>query len=504
MIIKNEWYNNNNNKRHCYNKDYEEKNWCTNSADNFEKFTTDEGVPIQDDSNSLTVGENGPVLLEDVQLIEKLAHFDRERIPERVVHAKGAGAHGYFEVKNCMSKYTNAKVFHNKGKKIPVFTRFSTVIGSKGSADTARDPRGFAVKFYTEEGNYDIVGNHLPVFFIRDAMQFADMVHAFKPSPTSNVMDKNRFWDFITSHPESTHMITWVFSDLGTIKSFRTIEGFGVNTYVWVNSIGHRRLVKYHWKPFLGVKTIDRHEAEMLAGIDPDVATRDLYNALEKGDHVKFDLYVQIMEYEHINKLDFDPEDATKLWPEDKFPLMMVGTMTLDKNPCNFFLETEQVAFCPANIIPGVELSNDKLLQGRAFAYHDTQRHRLGANFTQLQINMPNVHVNNNEQDGQMRYFAKEGHINYNQNNMPTKEGLGCYKVKEGCKIRKGIIKTNDFKQAGERYRSLSKIEKEHLIDNIVSDMYEVDETIQRKAVENFLKADKDFGEKVKKGFGLR
>ncbi|MGL5245858.1 MAG: catalase, partial [Sarcina sp.] len=298
-----EYVHNNHMKNQCnnHNKDY------YNEQDNDDSITTNQGVSVEDDSNSLTVGSDGPVLLEDVQLIEKLAHFDRERIPERVVHAKGAGAYGYFEVKNCMSKYTKAKVFHKTGKKTPLFIRFSTVIGSKGSADTARDPRGVAIKFYTEQGNYDIVGNHIPVFFIRDSIKFADMVHAFKPSPVNNVMDKNRFWDFITSNPESTHMITWLFSDLGTIKSFRHIEGFGVNTYVWVDDLGHRRLIKYHWKPRLGLKTIDRHEAEMLAGIDPDVAVNDLYNALEKGEEVKYDLHVQMMEYNEVDSLDFNP-----------------------------------------------------------------------------------------------------------------------------------------------------------------------------------------------------
>ncbi|MPQ45086.1 catalase [Clostridium tarantellae] len=470
-------------------------------------LTTNGGVPVEDDGNSLTVGPNGPVLLDDIQLIEKLAHFDRERIPERVVHAKGAGAYGNFEVKNSMKKYTKAKVFDTVGKITPVFARFSEVVGSKGSADTARDPRGFAVKFYSEDGNYDIAGNDIPVFFIRDAIKFPDMVHSFKASPDSNTPDLNRFWDFISSNPESTHMITWLYSDMGTVKSYRTMRGSSVNTYVWVNDEGHRVLIKYHWKPLLGEHYVDRHEAARLAGTDPDVAVNDLFNTLAKGETVKYDLYVQMMEYDQVDGLDFNPEDATKTWPEDKFPLTMIGTMTLDKNPTNYFLETEQAAFCPANIVPGVEISNDKLLQGRVFSYHDTQRHRLGPNFTQIPINMPKVQVNNNQQDGSMRMEAKEGHINYNQSpsfgvSANTSSTMGQYV--QGNVQKHVITKTDDFAQAGERYRAMSTMEKDHLIDNIVSDMVNVKEEIQRKAIENFTKADKEFGQRVKDGLGLK
>ncbi|MGL5245587.1 MAG: catalase, partial [Sarcina sp.] len=273
-------------------------------TDKDSKITTNGGVPVEDDGNSLTVGPNGPDLLQDMQLIEKLAHFDRERIPERVVHAKGAGAHGFFETKHSMKKYTKAKLFDTVGKVTPLFARFSEVVGSKGSADTARDPRGFAVKFYTEDGNYDIAGNDIPVFFIRDAIKFPDMVHSFKPSPDSNTTDLNRFWDFISSNPESTHMITWLYSDMGTVKSYRTMRGSSVNTYVWVNDKGHRVLIKYHWKPLAGEHYIDRHEALELAGTDPDVAVNDFFNTLAKGDTVKFDLYVQMMEYDQVDALD--------------------------------------------------------------------------------------------------------------------------------------------------------------------------------------------------------
>lgn len=280
-------------------------------------LTTNQGVPVSDNQNSLTVGERGPVLLQDVHLIEKLAHFDRERIPERVVHAKGAGAHGYFQVYKSMAKYTCAKFLQDSQKKTPVFVRFSTVVGARGSADTARDPRGFAVKFYTEDGNYDLVGNNLPVFFIRDAIKFTDMVHSFKPAPDTNIPTSSsansRFWDFISLTPESTHMITWLFSDRGTVKSFRKMEGFGVNTYQWVNAEGKAVYVKYHWKPMAGVETIDRHESTRLAGEDPDIATRDLYETIAIEKTVEFELYVQIMEIADELKQAFDPLMPQKL-----------------------------------------------------------------------------------------------------------------------------------------------------------------------------------------------
>ena len=287
-------------------------------------LTTNQGVPVTDNQNSLTVGERGPVLLQDVQFIEKMAHFDRERIPERVVHAKGAGAHGYFQVHQSMKPYTKAKFLQDPEKKTPVFVRFSTVTGGRGSADTVRDPRGFAVKFYTEDGNYDLVGNNLPVFFIRDAIKFPDMVHAFKGAPDTNMPSAssahNRFWDFISLTPESTHMITWLFSDRGTPKSYRMQEGFGVNTYVWVNAKGKAVYVKYHWKPKLGVQNLDRHEATRLAGVDPDYLTRDLHDAIARGEEVEYELNVQMMDIADELKQDFDPLDPTKTWPERQVP----------------------------------------------------------------------------------------------------------------------------------------------------------------------------------------
>ena len=476
-------------------------------------LTTNQGVPVTDNQNSLTVGERGPVLLQDVHLIEKLAHFDRERIPERVVHAKGAGTHGYFQVYKSMAKYTCAKFLQDPKKQTPVFVRFSTVVGARGSADTARDPRGFAVKFYTEEGNYDLVGNNLPVFFIRDAIKFPDMVHAFKPAPDTNIPTSSsansRFWDFISLTPESTHMIIWLFSDRGTPKSYRMMEGFGVNTFKWVNKDGKAAYVKYHWKPKLGVHSFDRHEAARLAGVDPDYITRDLWDTIATGEKVEYELNVQLMNIADELKQSFDPLDPTKAWPEDKFRLMPVGKMVLNRNPQNYFAEVEQAAFCPATLVPGIEFSADKLLQGRTFSYNDTQRYRLGPNYLQLPINHPIVPVNNNQRDGFMQIGLFSGPVNYEPNTlaggMPKEASAiptSVYPV-EGEVIRRKISLTNDFEQAGEKYRSMSKMDQNHLIDNIVDSLGKADKPIQRLMVGHFTKADSKLGKRITVGLKL-
>lgn len=478
-------------------------------------LTTNQGIPVADNQNSLTVGERGPVLLQDVQMIEKLAHFDRERIPERVVHAKGAGAHGYFQAYRSMAQFTKASFLQDPERQTPIFVRFSTVVGAKGSADTLRDPRGFAVKFYTEEGNYDLVGNNLPVFFIRDAIKFPDMVHSFKPAPENNIPTSSsansRFWDFISLTPESTHMITWLFSDRGTIRSYRTMEGFGVNTYKWVNAAGKAVYVKYHWKPAAGIHTIDRHEATRLAGEDPDIATRDLYDTIASGQTVEFELNVQIMEIADELKQDFDPLDATKTWPEDRFPLIPVGKMVLNRNPENFFAETEQAAFCPASVVPGIEFSADKLLQGRTFSYADTQRYRLGANYLQLPINRPRVPVYNNQRDGAMQYGPYGGGtVNYEPNSLaggnPHEASVAHPEVYhlDGDTVRQKIHLANDFTQAGERYRSLDKTDQDHLIDNITSSLGHAEVAIQERMAVNLAKADPELGRRVREGLGLQ
>jgi catalase len=480
---------------------------------NEKHLTTNQGLPISDNQNSLTVGERGPVLLQDVHFIEKMAHFDRERIPERVVHAKGTGAHGYFQVYKSMAAYTKATFLQDPEKKTPVFVRFSTVTGGRGSADTVRDPRGFAVKFYTEEGNYDLVGNNLPVFFIRDAIKFPDMVHAFKGAPDSNIPSSSSshdsFWDFISLTPESTHMIIWLFSDRGTPKSFRMMEGFGVNTYKWVNAEGKAICVKYHWKPKLGVQTLDRHEATKLAGEDPDYLVRDLRNAIANGQDVEFELFVQLMQIEDELKQDFDPLDPTKTWPEDKFPLMQVGKMVLNKNPDNFFVEVEQAAFCPASIVPGIEFSADKLLQGRTFSYGDTQRHRLGPNYLQIEVNRPTVEVNNSQRDGAMQMGKYSGPVNYEPASIdggaPMESPVGTQStfLVGGEVAQKKISNTNDFQQAEAKYLSLSKTDQEHLIDNLIADLTPIQQKIQERVIVNLTKANSELGKTVAKGLKL-
>jgi catalase len=478
------------------------------------QLTTDQCVPVSDNQNSLTVGERGPGLLQDVHLVEKLAHFDRERIPERVVHAKGAGAHGYFQVHKSMAKYTSAKFLQDPKKKTPVFVRFSTVVGPRGSADTARDPRGFAVKFYTEDGNYDLVGLNFPVFFIRDAIKFPDMIHAFKPSPDTNMPTSSpansRFWDFISLTPESTHMITWLFSDRGTVKSYRTMEGFGVNTFRWVDAEGRAVYVKYHWKPKAGAQAIDRHEAARLAGEDPDIATRDLHDTIASGKTVEYELKVQVMEIADELKQDFDPLDATKTWPEDRFPLIPVGKLVLDRNPENYFAEVEQSAFGVPSLVPGIEFSADKLLQGRIFSYPDTQRHRLGANYQQLPVNRPQTPVDDNERDGAMQYAPYGGgRVNYEPNTLAggsPHEAPGAattHEHLEGDMSRRKISVTNDFGQAGARYRSLDKVDRDHLVGNIVDALGKADKPIQQRMVGNLAKADPGLGKRVAKELNL-
>lgn len=465
---------------------------------NLRRITGNTGAPAQNDNHTLTVGQNGPALLKDTYFLEKMAHFDRERIPERVVHANGTGAFGCFKTTHSMEEYTTADLFSQEGRITPVFVRFSTVIGSRGSADTLRDPRGFAVKFYTEEGNLDIVGNHLPVFFIRDAIKFPDLIHSLKPAPDSGVRDPLRFWDFYTQTPEATHMITWVYSDLGTVKSFRMIDGFGVNTYVWKNAKGERFYVKYHFVSCQGVQTIDRREAERLAGSDPDVAKKDLYRTLASGKTADWEFCVQLLPVCKAEDLPFDPLDDTKTWPQDLFPLHRVGTMTLSRNFENQFAQVEQAAFCPANTVPGIELSEDKMLAGRGFAYADTQRHRIGPNFDQLPINAPRSEVCNFQQDGAMRLAYRKGAVNYSPSSCTLGQCMPVQPVEskaytalysQGAQVRESIDKQENFKQAGERFRGMTKQEQEHLVDNIAVELCLANDYITAKTLEYFKRA---------------
>lgn len=476
--------------------------------DNKLRLTTNQGVPVGDNQNSRTAGQHGPTLLEDYHLIEKLAHFDRERIPERVVHARGAGAHGVFVVENSMKKYTKAHFLQEKGRETPVFVRFSTVIHSKGSPETVRDPRGFATKFYTKEGNYDIVGNHLPVFFIRDAIKFPDMVHSLKPAPDTNIQDPDRYWDFMSLTPESTHMLTWLFSDLGIPANYRQMEGFGVHAFKWVNDKGEVVYVKYHWKPLQGVKTLTAEEAAEIQARDFQHATRDLYEAIERGDYPVWDLYVQIMPPADFDKLDFDPLDPTKVWPEDAYPLIKVGKMTLNRNPQNFFAEVEQSAFSPSATVPGIEPSEDKLLQGRLFSYPDTQRHRLGPNYLNIPINCPYAPVRNYQRDGFMQTKQNPSPINYEPNRYEdTPKESPAYVESEtplaGYATRRKIDRTNDFKQAGERYRTYSKELQDSLVKNLVNDLKQVHQKTKLLAICNFFRADRELGARLAEGLGV-
>lgn len=430
------------------------------------------------EESSLTAGKNGPVLLQDVRLIDKLSRFVREIIPERVVFAKGTGAHGYFRVYMPMSDFTKAAFLQSPDKKTPVFVRFSTMTGSKGSADTLRDVRGFAVKFYTTEGNYDLLSTSLPVFYIRDAIQFPELMHALKPSPSTNLIEPARFWKYISETPETTHMATWLFSDNGTMKSYRHMEGYSVNTYVWESSNGQRHLVRYHWKPLLGVKNITRQEAEFLAGFDPDAAARDLCDSLDRGELTEYELSVQLIPFEKQDQFDFDPLDATKIWPENKIPLFKVGKLTLNKATENYLEEVEKAAYSPANIVPGIDFSFDRLLQGSIFASLDAERHRLGSNYEQFPIN-------------QTKYNPVPAAA---QSRMPAAVHV------QGYVERSRAVKGDDFTQAGERYRTMSPKEQDHLADNIIDHLMFVDDKIQQKVVGYFSEADKEFGARIARG----
>ncbi len=467
-------------------------------------FMTDSlGRPIPNDNNSLTVSRNGPTLLEDVQQIDKLAHFNRERIPERVVHAKGAGAFGCFKPYQSMSRYTMADFLQSSDTVTKVFVRFSTVIGSKGSADTVRDPRGFAVKFYTSQGIYDIVGNDLPVFFIRDSIKFPDVIHSLKPSPDTNLTDPQRFWDFVSLSPEATHMIAWLYSDRGTIKDYAHVDGFGVNTYVWVNRSGERFYIKYHFKTMMGIETISREEAHKLAGENPNIAVQNLYEHIKCGNYPRYELCIQMMRPCDADSLRFDPLDDTKTWPENQFPLYKVGMMTLNENPVDFFAQVEQAAFCPGNIVPGVEFSADKMLQGRSFAYLDTQRYRIGSNFAELPVNRSVSPVDNNQRDGSMTYKINPNPINYSPNSLnnnfprPANIPVPPPTFAQGRIVRQSIAKEENFYQAGEHYRSLSECEQDTLSDNIAVELYLCKPDIVKRVLSYFSEADRDWANNV-------
>ena len=458
----------------------------------------------------MTAGAGGPTLMQDVHLMEKLAHFDRERIPERVVHAKGAGAGGYFEVTHDLSRYTRAKFLSRVGKRTEVFARFSQVGGEKGSADSDRDPRGFAVKFYTEEGNYDLVGNNTPVFFIRDAIKFPDFIHTQKRHPATNLKDPDMFWDFLSLTPESIHQVTILFSDRGTPLSYRHMHGFSGHTFMWYDEKGDYCWVKIHFLTEQGIKNLTRDEASRLAGTDPDHATRDLFESIRRGEYPAWKVYVQIMTPEEAETYRFDPFDITKVWPHADYPLQPLGRMVLDRNPENYFAEVEQIAFSPGNFVPGIGPSPDRLLQGRLFSYPDTQRHRLGPNFHMLPVNAPKAAKDNSYQrDGAMRFDANgSGKPNYWPNSAGGPEPDSSYAVPaldiSGLAARHVYTPGDvDFVQTGELYRRvMTDMDRENLVGNIVSHLKGAQKLIQLRQIALFQKADPEYGDRVARRLG--
>jgi len=474
-------------------------------------LTTGFGRPVDDDQNSTTGGPRGPVLMQDVHLLDKLSHFDRERIPERVVHAKGAGAHGYFEVTADVTKYTRAAFLSEVGKRTEVFARFSTVGGERGSADAARDPRGFAIKFYTEEGNYDMTGNNTPVFFIRDPLKFPDFIHTQKRNPATNLKDADMFWDFLSLTPESIHQVTILFSDRGTPATYRNMNGYSSHTYLWYNAEGEQFWVQYHFKTEQGIKNLDRHEAERFSATDPDHATRDLHEAIERGDYPSWRLEMQIMPVADAANYRFDIFDITKVWPHADYPPITIGRLVLDSNPENYFAEVEQAAFNPSNFVPGIGPSPDKMLQARLFSYHDTHLHRLGPNYNLLPVNAAkNARVSSYQRDGAMRFDNNGGGgPNYWPNSFGGAEPDASFAEPamplEGMTGRHEYTHPNDdFVQAGNLYRDvMTQTDRDHLIDNIVSHLGGAQQRIQLRQCALFYRADADYGTRVAKGLGL-
>lgn len=467
------------------------------------KLTTNQGAPVPDDQNSLTAGARGPTLLIDHHLLEKLAHFGRERIPERVVNARGAAAFGTFRPEPGLHQFTKAVVF-SRDKETPVAARFSTFTHSRHSPETVRDPRGFAVKFYTTEGNYDLVGSSLPVFFIRDAMRFPDLVHALKPDPVTGLQDPNRVFDFLSFAPESTHLLIWLYSDRGIPADYRHMEGFGVHTFVWTNVKGDQRYVRYRWRPTAGVQSLTSEDAEAVQAKDFNHATRDLSTSLTRGGTVEFDLYVQLMQPKDEGSLAWDPLDVTKLWPEETYPLLRVGHLTLNRGPVNDFAENEQLAFAPSAVVPGIDLSADKLLHGRSFAYPDTQRHRLGANYLQLPVNRPKIPVRNLQQDGPMSFEFSGSHANYEPSTggetLPTGLPLTYPMGVDGQATRERIPKSDDFMQAGLTWRRFDEALRLSVIKNLGDELSRVSNQDVAATVIGFLsRADALLGEGVRR-----
>lgn len=423
--------------------------------------------------HSQTVGPDGPVVLHDTKLHETLGTFATAKIPERAVHVKGWGASGYFQLTNSMRKYTKASLFQTPGTQVPVRTRFSLAVSTKGTPDTSRNVRGFSTKFYLNNGVFDLLCNHIPVFLVRDAIRFPESIEAFLPNPANNLVDPNRFWGFVARAPEATHFVTWLYSDAGTIKSLRRIHGYSVNTYVWRNASGARTYVKYHWVPSAGEQCIDAEESGKLACQNPDLCGQDLYDAIAAGRPVEYQLCVQLMDPADAAKLSFDPLDDTKVWDEKVYPLVPVGRMVLNKNTMDYNEQVEKVAFSPANLLDGIELSNDKMLEGRSFIYYDAQRHRLGSDFRKLPVNRQ---------------------ADFTPSQLPD---TGIDQHEQGRQERVDIGMPDNFTQAGERYRGLSDTEQSHLVSNIAGDLSQVSADIQRTVLGYFRQADTELAERI-------
>lgn len=466
-----------------------------------QRLTTGHGAPTGIKTASLTAGPRGPLLVQDTQYLDEMAHFDRERIPERVVHAKGAGAFGTFEVTHDISKYCKADIFSQVGKKTPCALRFSTVGGESGSADTARDPRGFAVKFYTDDGIWDVVGNNTPIFFIRDPVLFPSFIHTQKRNPATHLKDPNMFWDFITLRPETCHQVSFLFGERGTPDGYRHMNGYGSHTFKLVNDKNEYVYCKFHFKSDQGIKNLSASKADQLAGENPDYAIEDLYNAIANGQFPSWSLKLQIMTEEQAKNNSFNPFDVTKVWSQKEFPLIPVGKLTLNRNPQNYFAEVEQIAFAPSHLVPGIEASPDKMLQGRLFSYADTQRYRLGTNYLQIPVNCPFA-VKNYQRDGSLNHNNQAGAPNYFPNSFSGPNHNELYNevpIQLSGDVRR--IDTGDednFSQCGVFWRqTLTEEGRSNLIANMSGHLVNAADFLQERAVKNFGKCDADYGRRL-------
>lgn len=473
-------------------------------------LTTASGAPVPDNQNSRSAGARGPLLLDDFHLVEKLAHFNREVIPERRVHAKGSGAYGTLTVTGDISRYSSASLFASIGKQTPLFLRFSTVGGERGSADTERDPRGFAVKFYTEQGNWDLVGNNTPVFFIRDPLKFPDFIHTQKRDPWTNLKNPQMIWDFWSHSPEALHQITVLFSDRGIPDGYRFMHGFGSHTYSLINADGVRTWVKFHFKSMQGIKNLSPVDATRLAGTDPDYAQRDLFGAIERGAYPRWRMCIQAMSEEQAAKRSENPFDVTKTWSQREFPLIEVGVLELNRNPQNYFAEVEQAAFAPSNVVPGIGLSPDRMLQGRVFAYADAHRYRVGTNHQQLPVNAPRCPYQNYQRDGAMRFDGNGGSApNYEPNSFADAPKQAPHYAEPALALQ-GAADRHDhrddgdyFSHAGALFRLMTAEQQKSLIDNIVGAMGPVSRDVQLRQLGYFYKADAAYGEGIANGLGI-